>query len=33
MQLYMGDKLHLSPKGYEVWARAMDSVLDELLKR
>ena len=30
--LFNKDQLHLEKKGYEVWAEAMDSVLDELMK-
>jgi lysophospholipase L1-like esterase len=32
LELYAKDKLHLSAKGYELWARAMDPVLEDLLK-
>lgn len=28
--LYAADQIHLSPKGYEVWAEIMEPVLDEL---
>jgi lysophospholipase L1-like esterase len=31
-ELYVGDKLHLSAKGYEAWAAKMDPVLEEMLK-
>lgn len=31
-ELYEGDKLHLTPAGYEVWSREMDVVLAEMLK-
>ena len=30
--LYAGDKLHLSPAGYGLWSREMDSVLSGMLK-
>jgi lysophospholipase L1-like esterase len=30
-ELYAGDMLHLSAKGYDLWARAMDPVLDDML--
>ncbi|HWH71779.1 MAG TPA: GDSL-type esterase/lipase family protein [Candidatus Sulfotelmatobacter sp.] len=32
VDLYKGDKLHLSDKGYELWAHAMDPVLEKLLE-
>jgi lysophospholipase L1-like esterase len=31
-ELYAGDKLHFSAKGYELWARVMDPALDALQK-
>lgn len=32
LEMYVGDKLHLSAQGYALWANAMDPLLDELLK-
>jgi lysophospholipase L1-like esterase len=33
MEHYLADKLHLSQLGYEVWAKAMDPILDEMLEK
>lgn len=30
--IYVGDKLHFTEKAYEIWAAAMDPVLDEMMK-